>query len=75
MREVSYGLKCVWLCHSTGVVADNYVHRLVQNKSDGKLVEVSGMSVGSSSTSGCTLNRLVFYRLLVKRRLIQYNWR
>ena len=24
---------------------DNYVHRLVQNKSDGKLVEVSGMSV------------------------------
>ena len=23
-------------------VADNYVHRIVQNKSDGKLVEVSG---------------------------------
>ena len=25
-------------------VADNYVHRLVQNKADGKLVEVSGQS-------------------------------
>ncbi len=35
-------------------VPDNYVHRLVQNKSDGKLVEVSGQDgmVSSSYKAG-----------------------
>ena len=43
------------------LLTDNYVHRLVQNKSDGKLVEVSGMTgaVGLSSIGGCTLKRII----------------
>lgn len=73
--------------HVWDYVGDNYVHRLIQNKSDGKLVELRGEGVNTYE-----IVRIVFYlfyfviisfRMIImkvlqkliqlKKKLIQWN--
>jgi hypothetical protein len=49
--SMQVGTQRVW-----DYIGDNYVHRLVQNKSDGKLVQVEGQDTISGVSAGHTSN-------------------
>jgi len=73
--------------HVWDYVGDNYVHRLIQNKGDGKLVELRGEGVSNyeivsnlSITFCYLINkfRMIIMKLLqkliiIKKKLIQWN--